>query len=213
MDGINLDFENVYEKDKDNFTKLVCELSPRIRDIGKVISVNVTAPDGAADWSLCYDRNKLAKAADYLVFMAYDQNGASSTKVGTTAGYNWVENNIKKFVDENREGVDQSKLILGIPFYSRLWKIKNDEVSSEVVQLRQIANKIPGNVEKKWDADLHQNYVEYSQNGITYKIWLEDLQSIKDKLELINKYNLAGAAFWSKDMETNDVWKLVNSIL
>ena len=96
LDGINLDFENMYEADKNMYSRLVIELAPRLRDMGKVLSVDVTAPDGSPDWSLCYDRNEIANAADYIVFMGYDQNGVSSPVEGTTAGCDWVEANIEK---------------------------------------------------------------------------------------------------------------------
>lgn len=161
LDGINLDFENIYVKDKEKLTKFIVELAPRLRELGKVLSVDVTAPDGSEDWSLCYDRNRIAKAADYIVFMAYDQNGSNSKKVGTTAGYNWVVNGLEKFLSPDRENVDSNKLILAMPFYSNLWKIEGDNVSSSTVSMKNIDSSIPKNVEKKWDDTLHQYYVEY----------------------------------------------------
>ena len=99
IDGINIDFENMYEKDKDKFSRFIIELTPRMEELGSVTSVDVTAPDGGANWSLCYDRNVIGNVADYLVFMAYDQYGTSSTKPGTTAGYNWVETSLKKIIE------------------------------------------------------------------------------------------------------------------
>ena len=98
VDGINIDFENMYEADKDKFSRFVIELVPRMKDIGVATSVDVTAPDGAPNWSLCYNRNVIGDVADYLIFMAYDQYGTSSTSPGTTAGYNWIETSLKKII-------------------------------------------------------------------------------------------------------------------
>lgn len=212
IDGVNLDFENIYEKDKDSYTKLVIELAPKLRDINKVLSVDVTAPDGAPDWSLCFDREKIAKASDYIIFMAYDQYGASS-KAGTTAGYDWVLSSLNKFLDINREGIDSKKVILAVPFYTRLWKINGENVSSEVVYMKNTSSKIPSDVESKWDFDLHQNYVEYVQKGYTYKMWIEDIQSLTEKLKLIKSKNLAGAAYWEKDMEDSRIWSVIESLV
>ena len=69
LDGINIDFENIYESDKDVFSRFIIELAPRLKEQGKVLSVDVTAPDGSPDWSLCYNRNVIADVADYIVFM------------------------------------------------------------------------------------------------------------------------------------------------
>ena len=100
LDGINIDFEGMYETDKDNFSRFLIELRPRLNEIGAVLSVDVTAPDGAPEWSLCYDRYTLGKTADFIMFMAYDQYGVSSTTAGTTAGCDWVETKVKKFLGQ-----------------------------------------------------------------------------------------------------------------
>ncbi len=208
LDGINIDFEYMKEEDKDMFSQFLIELAPRLKEYGKVLSVDVTAPDGSPDWSLCYNRNKIGQVADYIIFMAYDQHGISSTTPGTTAGADWVEVNVNKFIGTQEE-VDANKLILGMPFYTRLWKEKDEEVESTVVWMKNVDSKLPAGTEKKWDENLKQYYVEYEQNGSTYKMWIEDERSIKEKFGIMNKYNLAGAAYWQKDFESSDIWNIV----
>lgn len=209
LDGINIDFEYVKGSDKEMFSRFIIELAPRMKEYGKVLSVDVTAPDGSEDWSMCYDRNKIGKVADYIIFMAYDQNGISSPKEGTTAGADWVEVNIKKFIG-TQEDVPADKLILGMPFYTRLWKEENGNITSNVISMKNIDSKIPSNVERKWNEDLKQYYVEYEQNGVTYKMWLEEEESIKAKFALMKDYNLAGAAYWQKDFEKASIWDIVS---
>ena len=212
IDGINIDFEYMYEKDKDMFSRFVIELEPRLKKLGIVISVDVTAPDGSPNWSLCYDRTVLGKTADYLVFMAYDQYGTSSEKAGTTAGYNWVETNLNKFI-ENYE-VPSEKIILGIPFYTRIWTETSDgSVSSKVVNMKDIENVIPDDVEKTWDEDLKQYYIEYKSGSTIKKMWVEDLKSIEAKVCLVSEYNLAGVSAWEKDREPDKIWKLIKETL
>ena len=209
LDGINIDFEGMYETDKDNFSRFLIEIRPRLNEIGAVLSVDVTAPDGAPEWSLCYDRYTIGKVADYVMFMAYDQYGVSATKAGTTAGHNWVEANVKKFLGQ--EEVKAEKIILGIPFYTRVWKEINGNVISSVVNIGNVNNLIPSNATKTWDEDLQQYYVEYKKGGATYKIWVEDEKSIEAKLDLVSKYNLGGAAYWEYDRATNSIWNLIES--
>lgn len=209
LDGINIDFEGMYEADKDNFSRLLIEIRPRLNEIGAVLSVDVTAPDGAPEWSLCYDRYTIGKVADYVMFMAYDQYGLSAIKAGTTAGHNWVEANVKKFLGQ--EEVKAEKIILGIPFYTRVWKENNGNVTSNVVNIGNVNNVIPSNATKTWDEDLQQYYVEYKKGGATYKIWVEDEKSIEAKLDLVSKYNLGGAAYWEYDRATNSIWNLIES--
>lgn len=213
LDGINVDFENMNESDKNVYSRFLIELAPRLKKIGKTLSVDVTAPDGSETWSLCFDRNTIANVADYIVFMAYDQYGTSSNKAGTTAGYNWVEANIKKFLGQ--EDVDPEKIILGIPLYMRLWEEEDDGTAKpEVVNMKDMFDVLPENQVAKWDEELKQYYVEYEEDGKTYKMWVENEKSVGEKINLANQYNLAGIAFWEKDRETNDeFWTFVKEQL
>lgn len=211
LDGINIDFENMYEADKDKFSRFIIELEPRIKEIGGVLSVDVTAPDGDPNWSLCYDRNVIAHVADYIVFMAYDQYGNSSTKPGTTAGFNWVETNIIKFIEN--EDVEPSKIILGIPFYTRQWTTNSSGKITDRGVVSMLNIKIPNNVEKQWDEELQQYYIEYKSGNDIIKMWIEDGTSIAAKVSLVTKYGLAGTSGWRKDMETSNVWSIINNEL
>lgn len=213
LDGVNVDFENMNESDKDVYSRFLIELAPRLKKIGKTLSVDVTAPDGSETWSLCFDRNTIANVADYIVFMAYDQYGTSYNKAGTTAGYNWVEANIKKFLGQ--EDVDPEKIILGIPLYMRLWEEEEDGTAKpEVVNMRDMFDVLPENQVATWDEELKQYYVEYEEDGKKYKMWVENEKSVGEKINLANQYNLAGIAFWEKDRETNDeFWTFVKEQL
>lgn len=211
LDGINLDFENMYESDKDAYSRLVIELAPRLKELGKVLSVDVTAPDGSPDWSLCFNRNVIGDVADYVIFMAYDQHNQSSTEAGTVAGCDWVEANINKFLGQ--EGVKPEKIILAMPFYTRVWNVTDGGLSSSAVDMKSQSTLIPDDAKITWDDSLKQNLAEYEKNGRTYKVWMEDTKSLKCKLDLVKKYNLAGGAFWRKDQETSDVWKVINENL
>ncbi len=211
LDGINIDFENMNESDKDMFSRFIIELKPKLQEAGKVLSVDVTAPDGGGSWSMCYNRNVIGDVADYIVFMAYDQYGSTSAKEGTTAGFNWVETNLKKFID--REEIKSKKIILGIPLYTRLWTEKDGKVTSKIVNMKAVNDVLPKDVTKNWNDELKQNYVEYTKDGATYKMWIEDEESIRAKVSLVSQYNLAGTAAWAKDRENKEIWTVIKEEL
>lgn len=211
LDGINIDFENMNESDKDMFSRFIIELKPKLQEAGKVLSVDVTAPDGGGSWSMCYNRNVIGDVADYIVFMAYDQYGSTSAKEGTTAGFNWVETNLKKFID--REEIKSKKIILGIPLYTRLWTEKDGKATSKIVNMKAVNDVLPKDVTKNWNDELKQNYVEYTKDGATYKMWIEDEESIRAKVSLVSQYNLAGTAAWAKDRENKEIWTVIKEEL
>ena len=213
LDGINIDFENMRKEDKDLYSRFIIELEPRMKELGLVVSVDVTAPDGSDTWSLCFDRHVIGDVADYIIFMAYDEYGESSTKSGTTAGYDWVELGLKKFIET--EEIEPGKIILGVPLYTRLWTEDSSGkvLKKSVISMKDIENTIPSDVERKWDDKLKQYYVEYKDGNNTNKMWIEDLKSLKEKLGLISEYQLGGLASWEKGMETDDVWNLFKDAL
>ena len=213
LDGINIDFENMKQEDKDMYSRFIIELTPRLKDMGLVVSVDVTAPDGSETWSMCFDRNVIGDVADYIIFMAYDQYGTSSNKSGTTAGYDWVNVSLNKFL--KTEEIKSDKIILAIPLYTRLWTEDSSGkvVKQTTVSLKNMYNVIPNGVEKQWDDNLKQYYVEYQDGQYTKKIWIEDEKSLKEKISLIKNNNLAGVASWEKGMETENFWTFLKESL
>ncbi len=215
FNGINVDFENIYKEDKDMYSQFVRELAIAFRNKGMFVSVDVTVPDGGDTWSLCFDRNKLADAVDYVILMAYDQTQASSQKPNSVSAYNWVDANLEKMT--TNEGVSSDKLILGLPFYTRIWKtdLSSNKVTSATLDMKDTNSYIAGNnVTTTWLDAEKQNYADYVLGNTTkYQIWVEDIKSIEEKLKLYEKYNLAGVAAWEKDREDQAVWKLINSYL
>jgi spore germination protein YaaH len=210
VDGISIDFENMYKEDKDKFSRFIIELAPRLQDKGIKLNVCLTAPDGADTWSLCYDRYTIGKVADYVVFIGYDETVASSQVSGTVAGYDWQELNISKFIGQ--EGINKNKVILAMPFYTRLWEERDGKViSTRVVNMNEIV--IPGDAKVEWDYAKKQALVTYTDRGSTFKMWVEDENSIKEKLGLVEKYKIAGAGFWEKDREKSGVWDIINEKL
>lgn len=213
LDGVNIDFENMKQEDKNMFSRFIIELTPRLKEIGMVTSVDVTAPDGGETWSLCFDRNVIGDVADYIVFMAYDEYGISSTKPGTNAGYDWVKLSLNKFLQT--EEIEADKIILAIPYYTRVWTTNSNGqlIGKNTVAMKNLNSIIPNGTEKKWDDKLKQYYVEYSDGNNKKQIWIEDVKSLQAKVSLVSENNLAGVGSWQKDMESDDVWQMLKEEL
>ncbi len=221
FEGINIDFENMKLKDKDEFSQFIREFSATLRRNNLIASIDVNVPDGSETWSLCYDHKAISDACDYLMLMAYDQYGR--TKAGPVASLTWVENNINKVIE--REKVDNKKLVLCVPFYSKYRKDKitmsGDEeilkgISTSTLYMKSVKNYLANSKFKDcitWDEELGQYYVEYRSQNILERIWAEDENALKEKVKLVNKYNLAGVASWRWGFETPESWQVINETL
>ena len=214
IDGINIDFENVYLKDKEKLVQFVRELVPVFHEYGLVVSMDVTVKSMTENWSLCYDRRALGEVLDYMAVMTYDEHWSSSPVSGSVASIGWVERGIRGILEE----VPAEKLLLGIPFYTRIWTETPSEqgikVSSRAVSMNTVNEILDRqNLQKQWNVSAGQYYVEYRTGEKTNKIWIEDSESIQLKTDLVKKYNLGGAAVWRRGFETEDIWEVLNKRL
>ena len=215
LDGINVDFENMYTRDKDLFTLFVKELYQKTTQMGIVLSVDVTVIVKNSNWSESYDRKALAQVSNYIALMAYDQYWTGSPVSGSVSQLKWVEDNLKTVLLE----VPKEKLLLGMPFYTRVWQEKYDATNKLVVTSRAVSMEYAeqliaeNNAVKTWDAVSGQYFATYKKDGSTYKIWLENESSIKLRVELANKYNLAGVASWKLGFEKPGIWDVIASAL
>jgi len=208
LDGINIDFENMYYEDRHAFSQYVREIALLMREQGVVTSVDVTKIEPTSlTWSMCYDREALGEAVDYLILMAYDQNGTWSQKSGSVAQLSWVEGALKEVMQQ----VSNEKILLGIPFYTRVWEETNGKVTKTMAISMETANNLiqDNNASMVWDEKSGQYIATYYKDGKTYKIWVEDATSIHLKTQLVKKYNLAGVAGWRRGFETQDIWGVI----
>lgn len=214
LDGINIDFENIYDEDKEKLTEFVRELTAALKEQNIIVSIDVTVPSTTSFWSLCYDRSELGKIVDYVMVMTYDEHWRTSPVSGSVASQSWVD----KGIAATLRSVPKEKLLMGLPFYTREWEETRENgrtyVKSRAISMAQ-ANTIIAEqgLNPVWLQDKGQNYVEYHKEGKLYRIWLEDQKSIALKLTLVHKYGLAGAASWRKDFEQPETWDVLNEAL
>ena len=209
FDGINVDFENISEDAADGYVQFVRELSVMCRKNGIVLSVDVPVP---MDFTAHYNRKALGEVCDYVIIMGYDEHYAGSEAAGSVASLSFEEEGIKNTLTD----VAASKIISGIPFYTRLWCTTTNEdgttsVTSEAMGMSTAQQTLENNqAESTWDETTGQNYAEFTgSDGALYQIWLEDSKSLTKKLELIKNYNLAGVAEWKLGLEDDSVWDLI----
>ena len=220
VDGINVDFEKISDKCGEHYIEFIRELSVKCRQNGLVLSVDNYVP---SEYTAFYNRAEQAVFADYVVIMAYDEHYAGSKEEGSVASIGFVT----KGVEDTLAEVPAQQVILGMPFYTRVWECvpKGDDVSeaeraaedyvpytisSVAVSMREAENRVSVNgAEKTWSEADGQYYAEYENNGNTYKIWMEDETSMELRLKLMREKDLAGASFWKLGLEKNSIWETV----
>ena len=206
MDGINVDFESLSEDVGTHFLEFLRELSIECHKNNLVLSVDNPVPE---DFTSHYDRAEQGRVVDYVIIMGYDEHYVGS-EAGSVASLPWVEQGIQDTLDE----VPAERVINAIPFYTRLWKTTGGNVTSEAIGMDQAQQTIAdNNVETYWDKNTSQNYGKYDIDNSTYQIWLEDAQSVAEKVKLVSKYDLAGVSAWKLGFENNGIWQVISDNL
>lgn len=206
FDGINIDIENVQEDFGDEWVQFMRELTPQMKQKGLTVTVDVYMPSA---WSGHYQRDQVAEIVDYFIVMAYDQHWGTSKVAGPVAGLDWVEEGLAM----NLQEVPNDKLVLGMPFFNRIWEESNEGVTSKAYGIEG-ANSVV----KQWgvpvilDEVTGLHYAEITKNNKRYRVWLEDEYAIQKRIDLINTHELAGYAGWKLGLESDGVWEILKTI-
>ena len=207
IDGINVDFEQISMDCGEHYIEFIRELSVSCRKNGIVLSVDNYVPTGYTDH---YDRREQGIVADYVIIMGYDEHYAGSPEAGSVASINYVENGIADTVSQ----VPANKVINAIPFYTRIWETTGSSISSQAVGMEMAEEYVAAhNIDVEWNEETCQNYGEYTSGDTLYQVWLEDEESIRVKLNIMEKYGIGGVAAWRLGFEKPEIWDEIETYL
>ncbi|MGL5674899.1 MAG: glycosyl hydrolase family 18 protein [Cellulosilyticaceae bacterium] len=206
LDGINIDIENIQADFGREWVQFMRELYPQMQAIGATVSVDVYMPSA---WSKHYQRDKIGEVVDYFIVMAYDQHWSGSEQAGPTSGLRWVEEGITL----NLKEVPSEKLVLGIPFFTRIWEETADGLKSTPHGMVSAQKKVASwGVTPVYDDEHKQYYAQVTEGDTVYKVWLEDKESIAERVRMIEAHNLAGYAVWKLGLEDATVWETLQQV-
>lgn len=209
MDGINVDFENLKEAGIPHYLQFLRELTSAAHAQNLVVSVDTPVPQA---YTMYYQRGEQARFVDYMIVMAYDEHFAGSEEAGSVSSLPFVQ----QAVEEMTRVMPADQVICGIPFYTRVWteKFGQSAIISEVLGMDGAKNYAKENqMTETWDASLGQNVATVETSDARYTIWMEDEQSMEEKLKVIQSADLAGVAEWKLGFERADVWSLISEYI
>ena len=209
VEGVNLDFEYIYEEDRYHYVQFVREMGVACRAAGLVFSVDVPEP---YPFNTFFERDELGRVADYVILMGYDEHYSGSPAAGSVASLSFEEEGIQKTLQE----VPAGKILSGVPFYTRIWYTTpngdgTNTVTSELLGMSGAAKTVESyGLTPEWDEKTGQYYVGWDVDGTFCEIWLEDAASIAEKASLVSKYELGGIAAWVLGSQTDDIWQVIS---
>lgn len=220
-DGININFEGIHKKNKEDFVAFIQKLDT---ELGGKYKITVTIP--AIDWRNAYDIVKLQESADFFFLMAYDFYGKSSKQAGPISllysGGTWGAVNISNTVDNYiKLGIDKNKLILGLPYYGNEWETKSGNFPSEKRKFigartySYISDNYAKNSTKikfKFDS-IAQAVCYYYRNseGRWIQCWGDNEKTLGAKYDYAINKELGGVGIWALGYDNGyyDLWDLI----
>ncbi|MCR5295676.1 MAG: hypothetical protein K6E30_11005 [Lachnospiraceae bacterium] len=201
-DGICLDFEKITSSSAVCYLEFIRELSVETQKNGLVLSICNFVPT----YTAYYNRKEQARVADYIICMCYDEHTSGSETAGSVASLPFVRQGIRDTLKE----VPAEQVIAAIPFFTRLWTTSDTGgLKSRAMSMNEASAFVLENaMNKVWDEETGQWYA--SGKGIegTFEIWLEDMDSLNEKLRVVSEEKIAGAAAWKLGLQSESVWTL-----
>jgi poly-beta-1,6 N-acetyl-D-glucosamine synthase len=202
LQGINIDFEELNEKNNEPLVQFQKELYEALHTKGFLVSMDVTPKNED------YDYAKLAAYNDYVILMAYDQF-SDATGAGPISAQKWIEEQL----DWLSSKIDASKIILGVAGYGRDWftdedgKHVRDMTYAEVIDKAKISGAVVN-----FDNDtynLNFNYLESESDTSSktkHSVWFTDAATAFNILRYSDDYTTAGTALWHLGGEDPRIW-------
>lgn len=205
LDGINVDFEGISVDCGEHYVQFLRELSVLCRREKLILSTDNPVP---FQFNRHYRLDTQGKVVDYVIIMGYDEHWHGSGDPGSVASISYVSDGL----DKTLEQVPAEKVVSALPFYTILWKTEGTKVTDQYITMTNMENFVK-HLSKPpvWDETTCQNYAEWQEGNVRCQIWIEDEESIKAKLNVMNNKEIGGVAVWRIGYGTPTAWALVSA--
>lgn len=218
-DGVNLNFENIPEKSKEQFTSFVIQLSKRLQIEGLEFSMAIPSIDP----DYVYDFKTLVNFVDYFVMMGYNYYHKNSQIAGPNAplksSAKWGKQSIEHSVNTYfSRGIPPIQLIVAYPYYGIEYKTESIQIpaKSEAFLENWTYSDIRKDFKKAPIIDLESASAYYvipsPLNDEVKQLWFDNEESFSMKCDWINQKKLRGVGIWALgyDHGNNELWTVLN---
>lgn len=220
-DGINIDFEAVPLGVRQELTGFMIDLSEQFHGAHPDGLLSIDLP--AVDWEEVFDVEALREYVDLFFIMGYDYYWNSSSTAGPVAPLYPLTGSYdlslcRTVSDYQSRGLPGEKMILGLPYYARLWKTASGSVPSATlgtgtaytysyIMNNQAGGFVPEN--RKWEPNSQSSCYIYNQNSNWYQCFIPMQRDLRERYDLVNYRDLAGAGIWALGYDSGraELWE------
>lgn len=209
-EGLNIDFEYVYPRDRENYNAFLRRAADRMHANGFSISTALAPKVRADQIGLLYEAHDYpahGQLTDFVVLMTYEW--------GWAGGPPWAIapiNEVRRVLDYAVTVIPRNKILMGIPLYGRDWKIPwvQGTIASTVSYLDAIRLAHQYGVAIQYNEVYQSPFFRYTDaSGQQHEVWFEDARSYQAKYDTIKQYGLRGASYWVLNLESIPNWPVL----
>lgn len=196
--GVDIDFEYVYPEDKAKYESFIRRLTEALRAEGYLVTAALAPKISSDQKGILYESHDykiIGEIVDNVLLMTYEWGFTLSPPMAVAP-----VNNVERVVQYALTQIDNNKILMGIPNYGYNWilpHVKGTKASViSNVEAIELARQYGANIQ--FDETAQAPFFRYfDEEGIEHEVWFEDARSIAAKLELVEKYDLAGIFYWT----------------
>lgn len=196
-DGLQVDFENIPDRDGENFFTFLKELRNGLGN--KMFTVALYSRTRKINNDI-YDYEKIKPVVDKIFVMAYDEHWSGS-KSGPVASMGFC----RRVAEYSLSAIGEEKLIMGLPFYGRAWGDHNPSraliysTTEKLIEEQKITNIRRENSIPAFDYNVN----------VSVKLYYDDEYSLSARMEMYKAMGVRAIGFWRLGQETPKVWNIL----
>lgn len=196
--GINIDFEYIYQFDRDSYNQFIARLTERMHALGYIVATALAPKISDSQQGLLYTAHDYAfhgQTVDYVVLMTYEW------------GYTYGPAMAVAPIDKVRQVLDYAvsvmpagKILLGVPNYGYDWTLPfvQGSAAKPLTNLQAVTLAEQMGAAIQFDETARSPFFLYTdEGGVRHEVWFEDARSLQAKYALVSEYGLAGISFWN----------------
>ncbi len=197
FDGIDLDYELINEKNKEQYKQYLSLLKEELSKENKILSVTVFAQWENAKYTE-YESTRnvqeyqyLGTVADEVRIMAYDYTRATSKKPGPIGPIDWIEDVLKYATTK----IPKEKIWLGVHLYGYEWIGSKTEALTYTSIQKLLSSS---NIATEYKNNIGEGYAKFPcvNSTVTCQMYFQTKQGIQDRRDIAEKYQVAGVSYW-----------------
>lgn len=211
--GLDIDFEYIFQDDRQKYNEFVRKVAERIRPLGYVLTTALAPKTSGDQPGLLYEAHDYpvhGMLVDHVILMTYEWGYTFSAPMAVSP-----VNQVRRVLSYATSVIPGSKILMGMPNYGYDWTLPYTQgtAARTVTNTGAVDIAVERGTTIQYDSTAQAPFFYYNDNtGRRHVIWFDDARSIQARLRLVSEYNLGGVSYWTINRFFPQNWLMLKSM-